>query len=163
MQPVRVSKAVLTGSVALFMTLVVLNNLTDYGSNFEFVRHVLSMDTLFSGESLRWRALTHPVIHHVFYGTIILWEATTMVLCWMGAWRLWSARRGAPAEFGAAKGVAVAGLTLNLLLWMVAFVTVGGEWFAMWQSKTWNGQDAAFRMFTMVGLILLWVAAKEEA
>jgi predicted small integral membrane protein len=28
----------------------------------------------------------------------------------------------------------------------------------MWQSKTWNGQDAAFRMFTVVGIILLLLA-----
>jgi predicted small integral membrane protein len=28
----------------------------------------------------------------------------------------------------------------------------------MWQSKSWNGQDAAFRMFTVVGIVLLLVA-----
>jgi len=28
----------------------------------------------------------------------------------------------------------------------------------MWQSKSWNGQDAAFRMFTMIGIVLLLVA-----
>lgn len=27
----------------------------------------------------------------------------------------------------------------------------------MWQSPTWNGQEAAFRMFTVVGLVLLIV------
>jgi predicted small integral membrane protein len=27
----------------------------------------------------------------------------------------------------------------------------------MWQSKTWNGQEAAFRMFTVVGIVLLIV------
>jgi predicted small integral membrane protein len=25
----------------------------------------------------------------------------------------------------------------------------------MWQSRMWNGQEAAFRMFTVVGVILL--------
>jgi predicted small integral membrane protein len=40
-------------------------------------------------------------------------------------------------------------------MWMVAFLGVGGEWFLMWQSKTWNGQDAAFRMFTVIGIVLL--------
>ena len=28
----------------------------------------------------------------------------------------------------------------------------------MWQSKTWNGQDEAFRMFTIEGIVLLLVA-----
>ena len=26
----------------------------------------------------------------------------------------------------------------------------GGEWFAMWQSPTWNGQQAAFRFYVAV-------------
>ena len=54
-------------------------------------------------------------------------------------------------------------LTVNLLLWFGAFLLVGGEWFVMWQSETWNGQDAAFRMFAVVGLILLFVRAPEIA
>ena len=40
----RVSKAVLVFAIALFYTILVLNNITDYGSNYEFVRHVLTMD-----------------------------------------------------------------------------------------------------------------------
>jgi predicted small integral membrane protein len=42
-----------------------------------------------------------------------------------------------------------------MLMWMVAFLTVGAEWFLMWQSHTWNGQEAAFRMFVVVGMVLL--------
>jgi predicted small integral membrane protein len=34
-------------------------------------------------------------------------------------------------------------------------LTVGAEWFVMWQSQVWNGQMAATRMFTCVGLVLL--------
>jgi predicted small integral membrane protein len=51
----------------------------------------------------------------------------------------------------------VLALTLSLLLWVVAFLSVGGEWFLMWQSRTWNGEEAAFRMFAVVGLVLLIV------
>ena len=40
----RVSKVVLVFAIALFYTILVLNNITDYGSNYEFVRHVLMMD-----------------------------------------------------------------------------------------------------------------------
>ena len=46
-------------------------------------------------------------------------------------------------------------LTISLLMWLVAFLTVGAEWFLMWQSRTWNGQEAAFRMFAVVSLVLL--------
>jgi predicted small integral membrane protein len=40
-------------------------------------------------------------------------------------------------------------------MWLVAFLDVGGEWFLMWQSQVWNGQEAAFRMFAVVGIVLL--------
>ena len=46
-------------------------------------------------------------------------------------------------------------LTLSMLMWLVAFLSVGGEWFLMWQSHAWNGQEAAFRMFAVVGIVLL--------
>jgi predicted small integral membrane protein len=32
----------------------------------------------------------------------------------------------------------------------------------MWQSKTWNGQEAAFRMFTMMGISLLFLILGDE-
>ena len=47
-------------------------------------------------------------------------------------------------------------------MWLVAFLSVGGEWFLMWQSKSWNGQDAAFRMFTVIGIVLLLVLQREH-
>ena len=43
----------------------------------------------------------------------------------------------------------------------IAFLTVGGEWFLMWQSPTWNAQDGAFRMFLAEGLILLLLLTPE--
>jgi predicted small integral membrane protein len=70
---------------------------------------------------------------------------------------------GTPAAFQDATRVSMLALTLSLLMWLVVFLDVGGEWFLMWQSKTWNGQDAAFRMFTVVGIILLIVAQPNAA
>ena len=40
-------------------------------------------------------------------------------------------------------------------MWLVAFLAVGGEWFLMWQSHVWNGQEDAFRNFAVVGIVLL--------
>ncbi len=44
---VRLSKALLVCAIALFASLVAFGNITDYGSNFAFVRHVFMMDTIF--------------------------------------------------------------------------------------------------------------------
>src|SRR4029077_4106604 len=57
----RVSKAVLVFAIALFYTILVLNNITDYGSNYEFVRHVLMMDSTFPGNHGMWRAVNSPL------------------------------------------------------------------------------------------------------
>jgi predicted small integral membrane protein len=157
----RVAKSLLVLGVALFYTFVVFNNLTDYNSNFQFVRHVLMMDSTFPGNRGMWRALNSPAWHTLFYLTIILWEAVTMILCWWGGFRLIRALRGSAASIRRAGNVAIAGLTLGLLMWLVAFLGVGGEWFLMWQSRTWNGQEAAFRMFTVIGIVLLLIVQPE--
>ncbi len=36
-------------------------------------------------------------------------------------------------------------------------MVVAGEWFAMWQSTTWNGQEAAFRFYVAVLGVLIFV------
>jgi predicted small integral membrane protein len=159
---IRISKCVLLLGVALFFSLVVLNNTTDYDSNYQFVRHVLMMDSTFPGNRGMWRAINHPLIHTLFYLSIIGWEALTCILsCW-GSVRLLRSLRAPVAQFQKAKTIAVTALTLGCLLWFVAFISVGGEWFLMWQSKTWNGQDAAFRMFAILGIILIYLVMPEH-
>jgi predicted small integral membrane protein len=151
----RAAKLSLVTGLALFDTLVVFNNLTDFDSNYQFVRHVLMMDTTLPGNHGMWRALHPPAVHLAFYVCIIAWEIGIAILLWWSALRLLRALRLPSAEFNAAKRLPVVALTLSLLLWLVAFLTVGGEWFLMWQSHTWNGQDAAFRNFAVAGLVLL--------
>ena len=151
----RLGKMLLLAGIALYYTLVVFNNLTDFGSNYEFIRHVLSMDTTIPGNHGMWRALTSPTVHLAFYWLIITWEFVTMLLAWWGLVHLVRALRKPANLFNAAKRVALAALTLSLLMWLVAFLDVGGEWFLMWQSHVWNGQEEAFRMFVIVGFVLL--------
>jgi predicted small integral membrane protein len=154
----RAAKLAMVFAVALYYTLLVFNNLTDYNSNYQFVRHVLMMDSTFPGNRGMWRALNQPFWHAGFYVSIIAWEFFTTILCWWGGVRLARALRGSAAEFQRAKQISIIGLALALLLWLLAFLTVGGEWFLMWQSKTWNGQEEAVRMFTVMSIALLLVA-----
>ena len=158
----RLAKLLLVGGMALYYTLVVLNNLTDYDSNYQFVRHVLMMDSTFPENHLMWRAVRSPAVHTAFYVAIIAWESITMVLLWMGAAQMGRLLGAGAGEFHAAKKWAIAALTLSGMMWLVAFLSVGEGWFAMWQSKTWNGQEAAFRMFCVAGIVLLLVAQRDE-
>jgi predicted small integral membrane protein len=159
----RGSKMLLLAAVAFFFTLVAFNNITDYDSNFQFVRHVLMMDSTFPGNRGMWRATDAAWIHITFYLSIIAWEMANAVFGWWGALRLLRSLRASAGEFQRAKSVGVAALTSGLLLWFVAFLSVGGEWFLMWQSKTWNGQEAAFRMFAVEALVLILLELPEPA
>jgi len=53
---VRFSKCALLLGIALSFTVVVLNTI-DYGSNYQFVKHVLKMDLTFAGNRGMWRAI----------------------------------------------------------------------------------------------------------
>jgi predicted small integral membrane protein len=158
----RLSKIALVAASALFLAIVVFNNITDYDSNFQFVRHVLNMSTTFPGNQGMWRAIDVPAVHHAFYASIIIWELAAAVIIGVGAWKLWVARGASAFVWQQAKQWAALGLTVSMLQWFVAFITVGGEWFLMWQSKVWNGQDAAFRMFAILGLILLFLQQRDD-
>ncbi len=159
---IRLSKCILMLGVAIFCSLVVFNNLTDYDSNFQFVRHVLDMDSTFPGNKGMWRAIKAPGLHVAAYDSIIAWEALTTIIAWWGLVNLLKAVKGSAAEFDAAKAMSVWALTLGILLWFVGFIAVGGEWYLMWQSKIWNGQDAAFRLVVVLGIVLLYVTAAER-
>ncbi len=158
----RLAKVSLVLGVALYYFFVVFNNVTDYNSNHQFIRHVLMMDSTSAGTSVMWRAINQPALHTAFYLTIILWETLTMILCLWGGLRLFRSIRDSRETFRAASNVAIGALTLSLLMWLVAFLSVGGEWFLMWQSKSWNGQESAFRMFTVVGIVLLVVLVPDS-
>jgi predicted small integral membrane protein len=155
---IRAAKIAMVAAIALFATLVAFGNVTDYGTNFAFVQHVLSMDTIFERSTIRYRAITSPVLHHGAYAIIVATEAATAVLCWLGAFALLRRLRAEANAFNRAKTLAVLGLTLGFLLWQVGFMTVGGEWFGMWQSKQWDGVPSAFRFVMVILGVLIFVA-----
>ncbi|MGW0766653.1 DUF2165 domain-containing protein [Streptomyces sp. NPDC002676] len=145
----RLAAGVLTGILALYITLVALGNITDFGTNQQFVRHVLAMDTTFKDDDLMWRAITSKGLQDTAYVAIIVWESVAaLVLIW-GTY-LWARR-----DSDQARRWSTYGLLMLLLLFGAGFIAIGGEWFSMWQSKTWNGLDAATRVFLLSGVALI--------
>jgi predicted small integral membrane protein len=155
---IRLSKASMVLAIAFFATLVSFGNITDYGSNFAFVKHVLMMDTIFPDATIQYRAIQTPWMHHAGYIFIIALETVTAILCWIGGFKLLAARSLTARDFNRAKGWAIACLTVGFLTWQVGFMSVGGEWFGMWMSDTWNGIASAFRFFITIIAVLIYVA-----
>jgi predicted small integral membrane protein len=162
MDVLRTTKTVMAAGLALYALIVAFGNITDYGSNFAFVQHVMSMDTTFPGNRLMYRAITSPAIHHIAYCTIIAGEALAGILFAVGSWRLWHTRSQNPAAFAAAKRPVVLGTAVAFLVWFVGFEIVAGEWFATWQSAQWNGQESAFRFMALILLVMVFVMQPEE-
>jgi predicted small integral membrane protein len=110
---IRAAKAAAVAAIALFASLVTFGNLTDYNTNFVFVEHVLSMDTIFAFSTIKYRAITNPALVQAAYALIIATEAATAVLCWIGAGALARRLSADAAAFNRAKSFAVVGLTLT--------------------------------------------------
>jgi predicted small integral membrane protein len=157
MYTARIAKIIMVACLAAFCLLVVFGNLTDYQSNFLFVQHVMSMDTTYPGNKLMYRAVTEPAYWQAAYTLIIFGEATAGLLFLAGAIRLLQVRRQPGAVFDRAKALTVMGALAAFVLWFFGFMVVAGEWFAMWQSATWNGQEAAFRFYMTALAVLIFV------
>jgi predicted small integral membrane protein len=159
---VRLAKIVLVTALAAFAFIVAYDNIVDYSANYEFVRHVLSMDTTFPNNALVHRAITDPRLWTAAYIVIIAVEVLTSLLLIVGALALLALINAPAGAFNRAKSWAVAGLTVGFALWFFGFLVVAGEYFAMWQSKTWNGQEAAFRITAILLVVMIFVCLPER-
>lgn len=159
---VRLAKVALVASLAAFAFIVAYDNIVDYNSNYEFVRHVLSMDTTFPHNALMRRAITDPRVWAAAYATIIALEFLTSFLLIVGALALLARLRAPALVFNRAKVWAIAGLSVGFCLWFFGFMVVAGEYFAMWQSQTWNGQEAAFRIAAVILGVLIFVSLPDS-
>ena len=156
----RVAKAGSVLLLAAYLSLAAFGNLTDYDSNFAFVAHVMSMDTTFEGNRGMWRAVESPVLHHVSFVSIIVAQAAASLMCWVGGLRL-VFRLDSAEDFHRAKGAAIAGVGLSLLIWFGAFLVIANEWFMMWQSSEWNAKPTAFHLTLLTLLVLIFLASPE--
>lgn len=157
----RLAKAIICLPLAAFGLLVAMDNVIDYGTNYAFVQHVFSMDTTFPGNGLMGRAVTDPSIWRLGYAAIIAGEALTGACFLVAGIALLAALRAPAARFERAKAWAVAGGVLGFLVWFLGFAVIGGEWFQMWQSPTWNGQQSAFRFTMTILAVVIFITQPE--
>ena len=158
----RYTKIILSAASAFYVLMVCFNNTFDHGANFEFVRHVLSMDDIFSREKNAWRAWNAEGLHHAAYLLIIAVEYLVAGLLVRGTWAMWQVRKADAATFRHAGRWSARGYLSAFLLWFVVFVVMAGEWFLMWQSVKWNGETTAFSLSIVWLLMIIQQNAREE-
>ena len=157
----RLAKIISVAAIGLMAALVVTGNVTDYSTNYLFVEHVLKMDTIFPESHVHWRSIHSAFIYHAAYDFIILLETVMSVCCLKGCWNMLRNLKKDAIVFHASKNWAVAGIITGILIWFLGFEVIGGEWFEMWQSATWNGLGAAERVLAFLCFVLILLHLKE--
>ncbi len=152
----RSLKIVITISIALMFTFIAFNNISDYCTNFRFVRTVLNMESI-KATDIQWRAITSPLLQQAFYLFIIIWEALTAIVCWGGAVMMFR-----NVSYNRGKMIATAGLTLGFSLFMIGFVIVAGEWFYLWDSLLNTMHSKAILLALFLGTFACFVSQKDD-
>jgi predicted small integral membrane protein len=142
--------------------LIAIDNTTDYYTNYHFVEHVMKMDTIFQDSQVHYRHIDNPILYHVTYIIIILLEFLMAFCCLRSGWQLFRNIKSDAITFHRAKYWAVAGIIIGIILWFFGFEVIGGEWFSMWQSQSWNGLASAERILSALLLVLILLQLKEE-
>lgn len=161
--PLRLLQAFTVFITGVFAFFVFLGNLMDYDSNYQFVKHVLSMDTTFEGNALMWRAITEPWIWTVGYIGIIIAEGLVALLGIVGGILLFARRDADIHTYDKTRAWGYGAYALGFAIWFVGFVVIGSEWFAMWQSDIWNGKDTAMGIVTLFAGFSVLLAMNEPA
>lgn len=138
-------KLVLVAYYLIMFLMFAVNNTVDFDTNYQYVKHVLIMDTIASPNSSR--AILNSTIHLAAYFLIIIWQYLTFLV---GAIGLWNYLKNSE------KYLINYALLMGITLYLFGYLVLASEWFLMWQSKSWNGQGAAFQFTILFTLILIF-------
>lgn len=158
----RIAKVISAGAIGIMSLFVFIGNTTDYCTNYMFVEHVLKMDTISPNSALQYRSINSVPIYHTAYIIIITLEACMAFCCLKGVFLLLKNLKSSTEIFHASKNWVIAAIIIGIIIWFLGFEVIGGEWFAMWQSHSWNGLNSAERIVTFLALALILLQFKEE-
>jgi predicted small integral membrane protein len=125
-------KILIVAGLAGYLSLFVLNNLTDPRTNSAAIPRMTTMRELKAepplGGGVLWRAIDSPAVHRMAYSLVVAVQAIGAILLWWGAGLLgWAAATG-----GATIGLTIA--NFGLLVFVAQFVgfLLVGLWFSYW-------------------------------
>lgn len=148
------SRLIILLGFAIWLTIAVINNLTDPGTNRQLLGHMLSMDLIRAeeilGAGLLWRSWSAQWSALILYLVAML-QFICAAFLWWAAVSYGKALYCKDAQaLSAGRDRAIIALSLFLLLWI--FFICGGLWFGYWLKQ------GAVQMVHMV-LILIGIGS----
>ncbi len=158
---IRFFKSVLLLCAASLLTIIFVGNVFLYDINFEYVKHIMSMDDTFHHQKLMLRAVNNPIYYHLAYLAIIILEGLASLFLWIGVYQLFKNITQSANRFNQAKYFGMMGLLFTLVIFIFIFFGIAGEWFASWQSNKWNSKGATMPFVLIFGIIYLILSQVE--
>ena len=150
-------KIIMTSGIAVPCASVVAGSIGDPGKNFSFVQHVSQHGHNLAGQRDADHALQMQLAWRVGFWRSSWGKRSTQIFL-RGNGRALAVPKVQRAGLSPCQAVCFCRGRFGFLVWFIAFLAVGGEWFAMWQSQVWNGQQPAFRILASILLVLIFVA-----
>jgi predicted small integral membrane protein len=129
-------KTLVVGGYAIYLSLFVLNNVTDPVTNSGAIEPMMTMRALKEdppvGRRVVWRAIDSPRIHRASYVLVILMQAATAILLWRAGVLMVDAIAGGYAAGDIRSAMAAANLGMLVLLALAFAFVLGGLWFVSW-------------------------------
>ncbi|CAM3156065.1 DUF2165 family protein [Moritella viscosa] len=160
----RITKIILSISISLFFLFVGIDNLLNFNANYQFVQHVLAMNSMqlwFDASTLEYRTVTNPTIQLISYTIIIFAELLAGIFGLIGS--IIMVKNINKADFSQGQACFLFGGSVAIALWYLGFAVIDGEWFSMWANQ-WNGQMKAYTFATsiLVSMIYVLIPTPEE-
>lgn len=158
-------KVVVVGGYAIYLTLLVLNNVTDPVTNSGAIEPMMTMRALKEdpplGRGALWRAVDSPLVHKAAYGIVIVIEAVAAALLWRAAIMLGGAGAGGYGEDRVRAAVAAADLGLLVLVGLALAFLLTGLWFVYWVKMGGVEQAHTTLLFiALLGVIVVNLGAR---
>jgi predicted small integral membrane protein len=159
---IRIVKIGLIMTVVLWGFFGALGNVLDWDETLGSVAAVTSMVSI-EGGAESWQATSNPLIIWLGALFIMLSKLSAGILCMVGAGRMWQSRNGSMTDFSAAKGIALAGCGIAVIMLFGGFIVIAESWYELWRSESMGSVlSAAVRYGSMIALIAIFVAAPDS-
>jgi predicted small integral membrane protein len=162
MKTERYFKTLLVFFMAAFCLSVGIDNIVDYQINYEFVKHVVSMDTMkpwFDASISLKRGTSNPAIHAILFHIIIAGELIAGFLSLYSFWRMIKSTKD-DAQFMNAKTPFLVSSAGMLTTWYFGFNIIAANWFYMW-ANVYDAQVPAYN-FSIISLLTVIYVMKKE-